>query len=59
MKRLLKISIYSGTLYGGYTYYNNHIKAPPQDPHIKDLEKRKVVVVGAGIVGLSTAYYLS
>jgi hypothetical protein len=59
MRSLLKLSIYGGGVYGCYTFYNNRIRSSPPDPKIHEKKQKKIVVVGAGIVGLSTAYYLS
>lgn len=60
MKSLIKW----GTLtYGGYlgtkSIYNNYIRTVPPDPKLHEKKNKKIVVVGAGIVGLTTAYYLS
>ncbi len=59
MRSLLKLSLYGGCLYGGYTFYNNRIRSAPADPKLHEKKSKKIVVVGAGIVGLGTAYYLS
>ena len=59
MRSLIKLSVYGGAGYGLYTFYQNHIRSAPANPKIHEMQKRKVVVVGAGIVGLSTAYFLS
>ena len=59
MRSLIKPSMYGGAVYGTYTFYNNRIRSAPADPKIYEKQHKKVVVVGAGIVGLSTAYYLS
>jgi hypothetical protein len=59
MKNLIKPAIYGGAAYGGYTFYNNRIRMGPGDAKVHEKKTKRVVVVGAGIVGLSTAYYLS
>jgi len=59
MRSIFKLSIYGGAAYGSYTFYKNHIKSAPEDPKLYEKKNKKIVVVGAGIVGLSTAYYLS
>jgi hypothetical protein len=58
MKSLFKLSAVGGGVYGAYTFYNNRIRSAPADPKIHEKKNKRVVVVGAGIVGLSTAYYL-
>ncbi len=57
-KGLFKLSLYGGAAYGVYTFINNRRPAPP-DPLLHEKANKRIVVVGAGIVGLSTAYYLS
>jgi len=57
-KSMLKLSAVGGGVYGAYTFYNNRIRSAPADPKIHEKKNKRVVVVGAGIVGLSTAYYL-
>ncbi len=59
MKSLFKLSAVGGGVYGCYTFYNNRIRSAPADPKIHEKKQKKIVVVGAGIVGLSSAYYLS
>ena len=59
MKRLFKTSAYVGALYGTYTFYTNRLVSGPPDPKLHEKKNKKIIVVGAGIVGLSTAYYLS
>ena len=59
MKSLFKLSIYGGGIYGAYTFYNNHIRTAPPSLNLQEKKNKKIVVVGAGIVGLGTAYYLS
>lgn len=59
MRSLFKLSCYGGAVYGTYTFYNNRIRSAPADPKLHEKKNKKIVVVGAGIVGLSTAYYLS
>ena len=59
MRSLIRLSLYGGAGYGCYTFYQNRIRSGPASPKIHEMQKRKVVVVGAGIVGLSTAYFLS
>ena len=59
MRSLLKFSLYGGGVYGTYTFYNNRIRSAPADPKLSEKKQKKIVVVGAGIVGLGTAYYLS
>ena len=58
-KSLLKLSIYGGGVYGAYTFCYNRFKPAPADPKLHEQKHRRIVVLGAGIVGLSTAYYLS
>lgn len=59
MRAMIKPATYGGLAYGTYTLYNNRIRSGPADPKIHELKSKKVIVVGAGIVGLSTAYFLS
>jgi hypothetical protein len=59
MRSLFRLSCYGGAGYGVYTFFNNRIRSGPADPKIHEKPSKKVVVVGAGIVGLSTAYFLS
>jgi NADPH-dependent 2,4-dienoyl-CoA reductase/sulfur reductase-like enzyme len=59
MRSLFKLSLYGGGVYGTYTFYNNRIRSAPADPKLSEKKQKKIVVVGAGIVGLGTAYYLS
>ncbi len=47
-----------GSGYGTYTFYNNRIRSGAPDPKLHEKKNKKIVVVGAGIVGISTAYYL-
>lgn len=58
MKSLFKISVICGSGYGAYTFYNNRIRPGAPDPKLHEKKNKKIVVVGAGIVGISTAYYL-
>ena len=61
-KRLLRMAQITG-FFGAYTVFHDFIKpAPSKQAHIKrfrDFEQRNIVVIGAGVVGLTTAYYLS
>ena len=41
----------------GYTIYVDHIKPVPR-PVAHTADQRNVVVVGGGLIGLSTAYFL-
>jgi len=59
MRSLLRLSLLTGVAFGAPTIYNNHYRAAPLDPETHKKKNKKIVVVGAGIVGLSTAYYLS
>jgi len=59
MRVLFKPTLYGGLGYGAYTFYKNHIRTAPADPKIHEKKSKRIVVVGAGIVGLGTAYYLS
>lgn len=63
MKKVIKLSFKGGVVYTGYlavkSFHNNIIKQTPQDPELHKKENKRIVVVGAGIVGLATAYYLS
>ena len=59
MKKILRLSILAGALAGSYSFYTNYIKTPPAQLSLSGKQKKKVVVVGGGIVGLSTAYFLS
>ena len=59
MRSLFKLSLYGGGVYGAYTFYNNRIRSAPAALSLNEKKQKKVVVVGAGIVGLGTAYYLS
>jgi len=59
MRSILKLSLFTGFAFGTPTYYNNHYRPAPPDPKLHEKKNKKIVVVGAGIVGLSTAYYLS
>jgi len=59
MRSLFKLSLYGGGVYGAYTFYNNRIRSAPATLSLSEKKQKKVVVVGAGIVGLGTAYYLS
>jgi NADPH-dependent 2,4-dienoyl-CoA reductase/sulfur reductase-like enzyme len=59
MKSLFRL----GLIYGGYlgvkSFHTNVIRSVPPDPNLHEKKNKKIVVVGAGIVGLATAYYLS
>lgn len=61
-KRLLRL-VQIAALSGAYTLYHDFLKpAPDKEVHFKrfrEFDKRNVVVIGSGIVGLTTAYYLS
>lgn len=59
MKALFKLSVVVGTGQGVYSVYTNYIKRPPSSPDLHNRKNKKIVVVGGGIIGLSTAYYLS
>jgi hypothetical protein len=59
MKSILKLSVMGGGTYGGYLYYRNFMRSTPPDPKLHEKKDKKIVVLGAGIIGLSTAYYLS
>ena len=59
MRSLFKLSYYGGGVYGAYRIYNNYIRSVPAELKLSEKKQKKVVVVGAGIVGLGTAYYLS
>jgi len=59
MRKLFKL----GALYSAgsltWSFYNNYLCRTPPNPLIHEKKHKKIVVVGAGIVGLGTAYYLS
>ena len=59
MKKLFKLGVAYGGVMGTVSLYKNYIKRAPADPNLHEKKNKKIVVVGAGIVGLSTAYYLS
>eukprot|EP00347_Sterkiella_histriomuscorum_P006186 403353731 len=59
MKKLFKLSLAYGGVMSTISLYNNYIKPAPADPQLHQKKNKRVVVVGAGIVGLGTAYYLS
>lgn len=59
MKKVLKVSSVIGMSFYINALYRNHIKSVPEVPKLHTLEKKKIVIIGAGIVGLNTAYYLS
>ena len=57
LKTIFKFTLFGGGAYGGSNAYQNS-KSGPVDPKLYEQEKKRILVVGAGIVGLSTAYYL-
>ena len=59
MRKVILTGATLGAGYGFFTYYKNHIKQAPEAAKLYEKPHKKVVVLGAGIVGLSTAYYLS
>jgi ribulose 1,5-bisphosphate synthetase/thiazole synthase len=59
MKTVFKLGVLGGAVSGTYSVYTNYIRTPPPNPQLHEKENKKIVVVGGGIVGLSTAYYLS
>ena len=59
MQKLLKAALAGGAAQGSYSVYTNYVKKPPPNPGLNEQKNKKIVVVGGGIIGLSTAYYLS
>ncbi|CDW79422.1 d-amino acid dehydrogenase small subunit [Stylonychia lemnae] len=59
MRKLLKLGMVYCAGSGTWSFYNNFLCRTPPNPMIHEQKHKKIVVVGAGIVGLSTAYYLS
>lgn len=59
MGKLFKLGLAYGAVSGTLSLYTNYIRPTPQDPLLHDKKNKRIVVVGAGIVGLATAYYLS
>lgn len=57
--KLTKLTLAVGLLLSTKSFYKNHIKSSPEPLDLTKLPKKEIIVVGAGIVGLSTAYYLS
>ena len=58
--KALKYALFGALSYkaGSIAYYN-YLKPVPHDPEIHKIENKKIVIVGGGIVGLTTAYYLN
>lgn len=59
MRKLFKLGLLYGGISGSLSLYNNFLRTVPPDPKLHEKKNKKIVVVGAGIVGLATAYYLS
>lgn len=57
--KLLKLTPFIGMGFFLNSYYQNNLRPVPPDPKIHEMTKKKIIIVGGGIIGLSTAYFLS
>lgn len=56
---LFNLTLFGGTMYASHKLYINKVRRAPPSPNLHEKQNKKIVVIGAGIVGLTTAYYLS
>jgi len=59
MNRLKKIGYLAATSAIGLKTYKTFNLPDPVDFRPEEMEKRKIAVIGGGVIGLSQAYYLS
>lgn len=59
LNRLAKSTLYAGILVGHGVGILHWTYRSPKKLDVPSKKEKKIVVVGAGIIGLSTAYYLS